>query len=39
MAANEEFVMWVENYRPKTLDECVDPTEVVEGKVGLSMHW
>ncbi len=30
MAANEEAVMWVEKYRPKTLDEVVDLKDIVE---------
>jgi replication factor C small subunit len=30
MAAEEEAVMWVEKYRPKTLDEVVDLKDVVE---------
>jgi replication factor C small subunit len=30
MAVNEEAVMWVEKYRPKTLDEVVDLKDIVE---------
>jgi replication factor C small subunit len=30
MAANEEPLMWVEKYRPKTLDEVVDLKDIVE---------
>jgi replication factor C small subunit len=30
MATNEEAVMWVEKYRPKTLDEVVDLKDIVE---------
>src|SRR5512135_464247 len=30
MAIEEEAVMWVEKYRPKTLDEVVDLTDIVE---------
>jgi replication factor C small subunit len=30
MAANEDAVMWVEKYRPKTLNEVVDLKDVVE---------
>jgi replication factor C small subunit len=30
MAVNEEAVMWVEKYRPKTLNEVVDLKEIVE---------
>ncbi|HLN44443.1 MAG TPA: replication factor C small subunit [Candidatus Sulfotelmatobacter sp.] len=30
MAANEEAVMWVEKYRPKTLNEVVDLKDIVE---------
>jgi replication factor C small subunit len=30
MAANEEAVMWVEKYRPKTLDEVVGLKEITE---------
>ncbi len=30
MATNEEAVMWVEKYRPKTLNEVVDLTDIVE---------
>jgi replication factor C small subunit len=30
MAAAEESVMWVEKYRPKTLDEVVDLKDIVE---------
>ena len=30
MAADEEAVMWVEKYRPKTLDEVVDLKDIVE---------
>jgi replication factor C small subunit len=30
MATNEETVMWVEKYRPKTLDEVVDLKDIVE---------
>ena len=30
MAVNEETVMWVEKYRPKTLDDIVDLKEIVE---------
>jgi replication factor C small subunit len=30
MAANEEAVMWVEKYRPRTLDEVVDLKDIVQ---------
>ena len=30
MAVNEEALMWVEKYRPKTLDEVVDLKDIVE---------
>ena len=30
MTANEEALMWVEKYRPKTLDEVVDLHDIVE---------
>jgi replication factor C small subunit len=30
MASNEEALMWVEKYRPKTLDEVVDLHDIVE---------
>jgi replication factor C small subunit len=30
MTANEEALMWVEKYRPKTLDEVVDLKDIVE---------
>jgi replication factor C small subunit len=30
MAVNEEALMWVEKYRPKTLDEVVDLTDIKE---------
>jgi replication factor C small subunit len=30
MAADEEALMWVEKYRPKTLDEIVDLKDIVE---------
>lgn len=30
MTANEEDLMWVEKYRPKTLDEVVDLKDIVE---------
>ena len=30
MAVNEEALMWVEKYRPKTLDEVVDLHDIVE---------
>ena len=30
MASNDEMVMWVEKYRPKTLDEVVDLKDIVD---------
>jgi len=30
MAVNEETVMWVEKYRPKTLDEVVDLKDIID---------
>jgi replication factor C small subunit len=30
MAANEDALMWVEKYRPKTLDEVVDLHDIIE---------
>lgn len=38
MAVDEEAVMWVEKYRPKTLDEVVDLKDIVESLKAFMRH-